>query len=237
MDTINYHSRLLISAALAGVLVQLITNRIREVQTVPFLSFYAIGLAVAVALIHRQLDSSLAVASTVLQINAVFLAALISLTIVRRVFFHPLCSFPGKKLAAVSGLYQAYLNSEGRLGHELRALHRVHGDIVRIAPNEVSCIAVDALSPLFGKGLPHTTRGPFYDISRMIGATNLLTERDSKKHAVLKRIWDPAMKPAVIRSYDPVVEKHVAALVEALQRGAGGDVETVRLATNMTFDM
>lgn len=237
MDTIHFPPRLLASAGLAGVLVQLLISRTREVPTMPFLTLYGLGEIAVVSLLHHLLGAHVSVVSAAVQMNVVFLTVLVSLTVVRRMFFHPLCCFPGPRMAAASGWYAAYLSSEGRLGHELRALHNELGDIVRMGPNEVSCIDVNALGPLYSKSLSHNSRGPFYEISGLIGETSLVTERGSKKHAVLKRIWDPAFKPAAIREYEPIIEKHVAVLAEVLEGKADKEVNVVEFVSHMGFDM
>ncbi|KAA8893249.1 hypothetical protein FN846DRAFT_762774, partial [Sphaerosporella brunnea] len=57
---------------------------------------------------------------------------------IRRLYLHPLSSWPGRKRAALSKLYEAYLYSKGTNAFEIRELHRKHGDFLRTGPNEVA---------------------------------------------------------------------------------------------------
>jgi hypothetical protein len=56
-------------------------------------------------------------------------AVLFLATTIFRVFFHPLSSIPGPKLAALSSLYEFYFDCllEGKFIFEIRRLHEVHG--------------------------------------------------------------------------------------------------------------
>lgn len=58
---------------------------------------------------------------------------------VYNVFFHPLRNFPGPRLAGATSLWRTYKEviKKETLAHELFDLHKKHGSIVRIAPNEL----------------------------------------------------------------------------------------------------
>lgn len=56
-------------------------------------------------------------------------------------FFHPLAKHPGPWLARVSDAWKAGAVKRGTYTDELAELHRKHGDIVRIGPNEVSTLS------------------------------------------------------------------------------------------------
>ncbi|GAM33549.1 cytochrome P450 [Talaromyces pinophilus] len=54
-------------------------------------------------------------------------------------FWHPLASFRGPTIAAVTPLYKAYIDlvAKSSFVHTLEKLHAQYGDIVRVGPNEV----------------------------------------------------------------------------------------------------
>ena len=61
------------------------------------------------------------------------------MTDIYNVFFHPLAGkVPGPKLWAASRLPFVYCLLTGKLIHRQRELHEKYGEIVRIAPDEVS---------------------------------------------------------------------------------------------------
>ncbi|KAJ3787341.1 cytochrome P450 [Lentinula aff. detonsa] len=54
-----------------------------------------------------------------------------------RLFFHPLCKYPGPILAALTDWYELYYNiiKGGGLVTEIDRLHKLHGPVIRIGPN------------------------------------------------------------------------------------------------------
>lgn len=70
----------------------------------------------------------------------IFFAFLLYITTktIYRVYFHPLASFPGPKLAASTSLWHAYYDifTPGLI-KRLPELHKKYGPIIRIQPNEL----------------------------------------------------------------------------------------------------
>ncbi|KAI0190866.1 cytochrome P450 [Astrocystis sublimbata] len=73
-----------------------------------------------------------------------FIAWLIfyAVRVIYRLWFHPLAKFPGPRLAAATSLYEAYYELVYKRGAHfaphVRQLHKLHGPIVRISPDEIS---------------------------------------------------------------------------------------------------
>lgn len=63
-----------------------------------------------------------------------------------RLWFHPLSRFPGPKLAAVSEVWYAYHWMSGRYPWKIETMHMMYGDVVRIAPNELSFATVQSFN-------------------------------------------------------------------------------------------
>ncbi|KAK0658647.1 cytochrome P450 monooxygenase aflU [Lasiodiplodia hormozganensis] len=59
--------------------------------------------------------------------------------VVQRLYFHPLSSVPGPKMAAATTLYEFYWNAicGGKLFLRWEEMHKKYGPIVRLGPNEV----------------------------------------------------------------------------------------------------
>lgn len=54
------------------------------------------------------------------------------------VFLHPLRNVPGPPLARLSKLWSRYGNLKGRKSHRIHAAHLKYGNVVRVAPSELS---------------------------------------------------------------------------------------------------
>lgn len=84
----------------------------------------------------------------------------ISFIVVRRIWFHPLSSVPGPKLAAVSNLYVAYWDVYRNgtfLRDKMPQLHAQYGPVVRISPTEVQ---IHGDPELFHRWVPSTLPSP-----------------------------------------------------------------------------
>ncbi|CZR64538.1 related to cytochrome P450 monooxygenase [Phialocephala subalpina] len=71
--------------------------------------------------------------------------------ILYRLYFHPLSKYPGPNHLAVSGLPRFYYQEvQGTFYKEVRDLHNKHGNIVRVAPNELSIDGSIGWNDVFG---------------------------------------------------------------------------------------
>jgi hypothetical protein len=81
-------------------------------------------------------------------------AAFLLIHIVYNTALHPLSKIPGPRLARVTGLWRTSRYFRGSWLDDIVELHRTHGPVVRIAPNEVSFVDELALRELYGHGKP-----------------------------------------------------------------------------------
>lgn len=65
-------------------------------------------------------------------------------------FFSPLSSIPGPLLARLTKWWLIYHTRRGDLHRELIRLHEQYGDLVRMAPNEVSVADPVAIKKIYG---------------------------------------------------------------------------------------
>lgn len=68
-----------------------------------------------------------------------------------RLYFHPLSSVPGPRLAAVSNIWHAYHVRNGRMLKLGKTLHKIYGPAVRVGPNEVWLNSRAAFSQIYSK--------------------------------------------------------------------------------------
>lgn len=105
-----------------------------------------------------------------------------------------------------------------------RELHRLHKTpILRTGPNELSVSSVEALGPLYNRNLAQRTRGPFYTISKFLGATNVLTTRNNAEHRVWRGLWDRAFTLPNMEGYTAKVEQHVDRFMHVIRREVQGE--------------
>jgi len=167
---------------------QIFLSPIPEVSTVKVvLTYFTTNVALAAYLLTSAPFQLLGLITQFISLNITFIFTAITLTLIRRLYFSPLCKFPGPRLAAASKLWAANEYRLGRHSLTVRELHREYNsDIVRIGPNEVSIRNVDAVEKIY-KG--KYTRGTFYEVGAINGEFNLNTTRNNKVHAVWRRIW------------------------------------------------
>ena len=175
-------------AAALAVASHFYLSPIPEVSTVKLVvAYYATNIAL---FLYFSLYSHSSLSETIVNsftLNLVFLTTAVSTTLIRRLFFSPLCRFPGPKLAAASKIWAANEFRLGRHSLTVKELHKKYNsDIVRIGPNEVSIKNVEAVEKIF-KG--RYVRGTFYEVGAVNGEFNLNTTRNNNSHAVWRRIW------------------------------------------------
>ncbi|KAF7854777.1 hypothetical protein EAF04_010345 [Stromatinia cepivora] len=168
-------------------------------------------------------------------LNAIFLLTAFILTAFRRLYFSPLSHIPGPTRFALTKLFIANEYRLGRTSHTIEALHqRYKSDVVRIGPNEVSVVNVDAVAKVFEGKYP---RGTFYEIGAVNGEFNLNTTRDYGKHTPWRRIWEKAFVSSASREYNTRVEIHVDKMLQILLKADGKEVNVSKAMDNLTFDI
>ncbi|KAI9727248.1 MAG: hypothetical protein M1828_006867 [Chrysothrix sp. TS-e1954] len=65
-------------------------------------------------------------------------------------YFHPLKSYPGPWFARTSRLWYVFTALGGYQKYAIKDLHEKYGQVVRIAPNEISYIRIDAWNDIYG---------------------------------------------------------------------------------------
>lgn len=81
---------------------------------------------------------------------AALLFSYVLITIIYRIFFHPLHRIPGPFLAKFTELWRTRKYLAGNWHSDILDLHRKYGPVVRLSPNEVSFVDKDALAQVYG---------------------------------------------------------------------------------------
>jgi hypothetical protein len=134
-----------------------------------------------------------------------------SIAVYRNSPWHPLAAFPGPILARTTQCWWFYHTYRSKPRYLLQALHKKHGDIIRIAPNELSVANVDAMMPIHGVyGWPKCTsfeKGLLTNVPDPSKAS-LQTQIHLKPHTLRrKQGWDRAFSGSSLRNYEFAVWK------------------------------
>ncbi|KAL4884314.1 cytochrome P450 [Aspergillus karnatakaensis] len=109
-----------------------------------------------------------------------FAAALLGRVLSRR-YATSIRDIPGPFVASFSSLWRVYHVWKGHIEEEVIKLHKVHGDFVRIADNEVSVSHPDAVKQLLHANIP---KGTFYSVFSLpdYHYVNQMSELDPTRH-------------------------------------------------------
>lgn len=130
----------------------------------------------------------------------------------------------------------------GWLHSDVAELHRRYGDIVRIAPDEVSFAKPEAWEDIY----VNVPNRPAFPKSKLwhgapAGRPNsILNARDPKMHSRFRKAMDPAFTDKAVRAQEPVVNFHIQTLISKLDKLAsnkeGAVVDIVRWLGFVVFD-
>ncbi|KAK8122832.1 Cytochrome P450 monooxygenase BOA3 [Apiospora sp. TS-2023a] len=113
------------------------------------------------------------------------------------------------------------------------------GDVIRIAPNELSFCTPQAFKDIYG-GATKTKRlfvksDLFYEVKD----ANLAYERDPDQHAVLNKLFAPSFRPQALHDQEYLIHNHVDFFVKQLDRWSREKsfVDTSKAFEWLTFDI
>ncbi|KAJ5091012.1 cytochrome P450 monooxygenase [Penicillium argentinense] len=81
-------------------------------------------------------------------------------------YLHPLSSYPGPLLSTISRIPYIIAYTQGRLHLYVRTLHDLYGDVVRIAPDELSYRDEQAWKDIYGRSSNFAKDMRFYQLSK-----------------------------------------------------------------------
>ncbi|KAL7805262.1 cytochrome P450 [Trichoderma aethiopicum] len=142
------------------------------------LTLLSLGGKLAFAQFHT-LHLVLALASALFVASAAY--------IVYQCYFSPLASFPGPFAAKLTTLWRAYTTSRGQWHRKLGELHRRHGSVVRIGPNQLSVGDPDAFRMIY-RVSGAFVKSSSYAVLQGSRPFDLAGERNEKIHAAQRRL-------------------------------------------------
>lgn len=109
-------------------------------------------------------------------------------------------------------------------GHNIRDVSKIHeeyGDIVRIAPNELSFAKTEAWNDIFSHRPGHKEfyRNPIW-WSTPPGQPNSFISANPADHARMRRVLGDAFSEKALREQEPILQRYVQLMVQQLREKA-----------------
>ncbi|KAM0364081.1 hypothetical protein ACHAO7_010071 [Fusarium culmorum] len=160
-----------------------------------------------------------------------------------RLFFHPLAKHPGPKLAALSQLWFIEKWTSGHYPFLMQKLHDRYGDVVRVAPNELSFRSLSAHKTIYGRAprKPEFLKSDiFYRTRPSTARPNIVFTRDPHDHREQKREIRHGFRGESLAASQKVINGYTEAFLAQLIKQGGPETEgvDVSVAYNwLTFDI
>ncbi|KAJ2991900.1 hypothetical protein NUW58_g2355 [Xylaria curta] len=133
-------------------------------------------------------------------------------------YFHPLAKYPGPKLAAITQVWPIWVWLSGRYPSIIQNAHRKYGNVVRVAPNELSFNTIQAYRDIYAapsRGQRPFTKDPtFYNNGDSVRV--LFYELDVNEHAWQRKLLAPGFSAAAMRNQEHLVHQYVDLFVQKM---------------------
>lgn len=124
----------------------------------------------------------------------------------------------------------------GQCPQRTRALHQQYGNVVRVAPNELSFASGDAWKPIYGTRIGHGQKpkdARFYPPT-IGGAPSIIVSNDAD-HSRFRRLLSHAFSDNSLRGQEPIIKGYVDLLMQRLQERIAGGNNAIDLMTWYNF--
>ncbi|KAF9019732.1 cytochrome P450 [Hymenopellis radicata] len=140
-----------------------------------------------------------------------------------RLYFHPLRSFPGPRLAAITDFYQGYYASwkNGMYVKRVEELHHIYGPVVRVRPNELHFCTPEAYFAIYP---PHSgfAKDPFF-YKRFDNDDAAFGMLDVQEHKKRRDILSPLFSRRAILKLENLVQDKVNLFLKQIRNHNPGE--------------
>lgn len=164
--------------------------------------------------------------------------------IIYNVYFHPLSRFPGPKSWTSNRFTYIRHIWSGTLAREIREIHLKYGDVVRVAPDELSFATPEALQDLYTNiGQPAFPKGRWWNGTITGQPTMVLNALNPSDHARMRKVIAPYFTEKAVRDQEGLIESYAAKFIHCLEQevskaGINGTVIDITCWFNFTaFDL
>lgn len=166
-------------------------------------------------------------------------------TCVYNLYFHPLRHIPGPLLARATGFPYVYNVRTGQIVKWIKAQHEKYGEVVRVAPTEVSFISAETAWPdIYGfrtgkyKGTGSYMKDRTWYPLPVNGVRSIIST-DEETHSRMRRNFSHLFSEKALRQQEPLIRSYVDLLVQRMSEHAsqGKTMDFVRWYNFATFDI
>lgn len=162
----------------------------------------------------------------------------------RQLDFHPLAKYPGPLLWRLSRLPYMLAFRSGRLVHKLKQFHETYGDIVRVAPNELSFTNPDAPRDIYqkrptasGRQSEALPKDPVRFPPPQPGMPISILDALDADHARIRKAWSSSFSSAALHQQEPLVISYVDKLIAQIKTRTAAPVDLQTWYSYCTFDI
>jgi len=155
-----------------------------------------------------------------------------------------LAKYPGPKLWTVTRLSYVYSLWSGSLSKDVRRLHQQYGNVVRIAPNEISFARPDAINDIYLNlpGRPAISKSKVWHGPQPGRPVSVLNALDPKNHQRFRKAMEPGFTDRAVRAQESVIQSYsnlfISHLDEIVSKASDGAVvNIVRWYEFTVFDL
>ncbi|GLA63287.1 hypothetical protein AtubIFM54640_004427 [Aspergillus tubingensis] len=148
-------------------------------------------------------------------IAAILLILYLSTLVIYNLFLHPLAHYPGPTLWRAFRFPFILTNISGQLPHRIHDFHTQYGDIVRVAPDELSFIDARAWRDIYTSDREFVRPHQYKDQPPGKTAPNLIACSEAD-HARLRKNLAPGFSEKFTALQEPILQKYIDALFAKL---------------------
>ena len=151
----------------------------------------------------------------------IILVAGLAVYFIRNKFNNGLNKYPGPAIAGYTNWWRFFDSLTRQTEQTHIALHRKHGDVVRLGPNVLSFADPRAIKIIYGlnKGM---TKTDFYPVQQAVAKgvrlQSLFSTKNEDYHAKYRRCVNNAFSMSSLVGYEPLVDSTTDAFIEQTQQ-------------------
>ncbi|KAJ6131844.1 hypothetical protein N7471_007059 [Penicillium samsonianum] len=156
-------------------------------------------------------------------------------------YWSPLAKYPGPRLCAISRLPWVWYEVSGGMAKWIHNLHLIHGDIVRVAPDELSFAKGAAWNDIYGpptEDRKATEKEARHYVAPGGGSNSSIVGASNTDHPRLRRALLHPFSERALNETEPLIRRHLETLVNILQAAPPMDkFDMVTMYNHAAFDI